>query len=229
MNDRTSINRFQGEFEFLSNFYSPAPTEVEGILYPNSEAAYVAGKVTDLEIRQKVAKIQSPGAVKKMGRRLAVRPDWEAVKVLWMRKVLRAKFTQNPDLKEKLLATGDRILIEGNYWHDNCWGNCFCAKCAQIKGENHLGIELMRLRQELREEETAALCPRCKGEGCSGCSDGYVQVQIPSLSSVYGTRCPSCEEGIGGGDSNFLTLQRRKYYEETAKCPFCGHQGLEIV
>ena len=33
-----------------------------------------------------------------------------------MYEIVQAKFTQNPDLKEKLLATGDEYLEEGNTW-----------------------------------------------------------------------------------------------------------------
>lgn len=36
--------------------------------------------------------------------------DWEAVKVKIMEELVRAKFTQNPDLADKLLATGDAHL-----------------------------------------------------------------------------------------------------------------------
>ena len=45
----------------------------------------------------------------------------------------------------KLLATGEEELIEGNYWHDTCWGVCNCAKCGD-KGENRLGKLLMEVR-----------------------------------------------------------------------------------
>uniref|UniRef100_UPI00345E83CD NADAR domain-containing protein n=1 Tax=uncultured Duncaniella sp. TaxID=2768039 RepID=UPI00345E83CD len=50
----------------------------------------------------------------------------------------------NPALAEKLIATGDAELVEGNYWHDTVWGVCDGV------GENHLGKILMRVREELK-------------------------------------------------------------------------------
>ncbi len=58
-----------------------------------------------------------------------------------------AKFTQNPDLLSKLLATGDAELIEGNTWGDRVWG----VDLYRGAGENHLGKILMRIRDELRD------------------------------------------------------------------------------
>ena len=62
-----------------------------------------------------------------------------------MYEIVLAKFTQNPDLKEKLLATGDESLEEGNTWGDTIWGT------VDGVGENRLGKILMRVRDELNE------------------------------------------------------------------------------
>ena len=62
------------------------------------------------------------------------------------------KFNQNPKIKQKLLDTGDKILIEGNNWCDNFWGNCHCEKCRTKTGKNLLGISLMFLREKYRQE-----------------------------------------------------------------------------
>lgn len=72
--------------------------------------------------------------------------DWEEVKDKVMYEIVLAKFTQNPDLKEKLLATGDEHLEEGNTWGDTTWGT------VNGIGENRLGIILMKVRKELQEE-----------------------------------------------------------------------------
>jgi cytidine deaminase len=68
-----------------------------------------------------------------------------------MATVLRAKF-QAPELRRKLLATGDRELIEGNNWRDTTWG-CIRDKEGNWKGRNELGKLLMQIRDELRAEE----------------------------------------------------------------------------
>ena len=88
-----------------------------------------------------------PAMSKKAGRRVQLRADWEDVKLSIMEDIVRAKFTQNEDLKQLLLATGDLVLEEGNTWHDTFWG----VDVKTQEGENHLGRILMRVRQELRE------------------------------------------------------------------------------
>ena len=65
-----------------------------------------------------------------------------------MYEIVRAKFLAHPDLKAKLLSTGDAVIIEENDWGDIIWG------MVQGVGNNHMGEILMRLRKEFREEET---------------------------------------------------------------------------
>ena len=94
----------------------------------------------------------NPSVSKKLGRKIALRDDWEDVKTKIMYEICYAKFSQNPNLKNKLLATGDEYLEEGTYWHDNYWGNCYCEKCKDIKGENKLGVILMKIRKDLKND-----------------------------------------------------------------------------
>ena len=144
------IIEFENEYAFLSNFY-PSPFTHEGIEYPTNEHFFQAMKTTDLELRKAIAAAKTPGVAKRMGRTVKLRPDWERVKVDVMRLGLILKF-QNPDLKEKLLATGDEELIEGNWWCDNVWGSCHCDACFNTPGRNMLGMLLMDLRKELQYE-----------------------------------------------------------------------------
>ena len=60
-----------------------------------------------------------------------------------MRDLLRQKFAREP-LRSQLLATGEAKLIEGNHWGDTFWGVC------RGQGENHLGMLLMKAREEIR-------------------------------------------------------------------------------
>lgn len=136
------IKVFDGEYAFLSNFYE-RQVEYEGITYGSSEAAFQAQKTLDIEERLQFATL-TPMQSKRKGRKVTLRPDWEGVKVLTMYEIVLAKFTQNPDLAEKLIATGDEELVEGNYWHDTFWGVCDGV------GTNFLGKILMDVRENIK-------------------------------------------------------------------------------
>ena len=144
------IAMFENDFAFLSNF-DDSPFEIGGITYPTVEHWFQAWKTADLETHKAIAAAPTPGKAKRMGRRVELRPDWEEIKVEIMRAGLWYKFS-NPNLRDKLLATGDEELMEGNTWHDNTWGNCVCQRCQDIPGRNMLGMLLMELRQEIEYE-----------------------------------------------------------------------------
>lgn len=65
-----------------------------------------------------------------------------------MREVLAAKFT-DPDLADRLVATGTALLVEGNTWHDQFWGCCTSPRHHATPGANWLGRYLMQLRSTL--------------------------------------------------------------------------------
>ena len=142
---------FDNEYAFLSNFYE-SPFEVDGITYPTVEHFFQAMKSKDVEGRKKIAAAPTPGKAKRLGRTIELRKDWEEIKDTVMWSGLRHKF-QIPKLREKLLATGNEELIEGNFWCDNTWGNCLCAECQDIPGRNMLGMLLMKVREEILYEE----------------------------------------------------------------------------
>lgn len=145
MSTEPAIMAFKGDYRFLSNFFERG-FYYEGLHYQNSEAAFQAQKDP---ARRDEFLFLAPAEAKALGREVRLRPDWEDVKVEVMRGVLKAKFDQNPDLKERLLATGDRILVEGNTWGDTTWGRC------NGKGTNYLGRLLMGLRTAYRTGEAS--------------------------------------------------------------------------
>lgn len=133
------IERFDGNYSFLSNFYE-APLVYKGLRYLNSESAYQGQK--DPSRAEEFVDLKAMQS-KRLGRKVTIRDDWDSVKLDIMYEIVLAKFTQNPELLDKLKATGDAILIEGNYWHDTFWGVC------EGKGKNHLGKIIMKIRAEL--------------------------------------------------------------------------------
>lgn len=139
--ERCKIENFDGVFHFLSNFH-PSPMVYEGWNWRTAEHAYQAMKTTNEVKRRKIQGAYSPALAKRLGREVPMRPDWEDIKIEVMREIVKAKFDQNPLLREMLLATENAIIEEGNHWGDTFWGVC------RGKGLNMLGKILMELRDE---------------------------------------------------------------------------------
>lgn len=140
----STIDSFRGKYYFLSNFF-PAEVTYNGLTYQNNEAAFQAQKTYSKEERIEFTTLE-PRDAKRRGRRVRLRRDWEQVKDRIMEEIVRAKFSQNEELKEQLLETGDAQLVEGNRWNDRYWG----VDIRSGVGENHLGKILMKVRSELR-------------------------------------------------------------------------------
>lgn len=151
----SEIRSFRGEHRFLSNFHDVSPHSIGVVVggdihrVPTSEHAYMACKTTDYEERLAIVLAPTPKDAKRLGYKVTLRSDWDDIKTDVMLHCVRAKF-RAPHLAEQLLATGHDILVEGNKWHDNFWGDCSCAKCERTPGLNHLGRILMQVRDEIR-------------------------------------------------------------------------------
>jgi ribA/ribD-fused uncharacterized protein len=177
-----TIDQFTGEYRFLSNFW-PASVGLDGVEYPSVENAYQAAKTLDAKARRPFAKFTAHEA-KKAGRALAMRKDWEEVKLAVMESLLIVKFDID-DLRAKLLATGDAELVEGNWWGDRFWGVCNGV------GENHLGRLLMKVRAQLAEVPTQP-CYKC---GTTLVGRPFVSDVAPKLTSYTFGPCPACFPG----------------------------------
>lgn len=131
---------FRDKYYFLSNMY---PCKIEMIIngqkvqFKCVESAFQAQK--NLSLASTFAKLNGFEA-KKLGRKITITsPDWKKERLIAMKNVLLAKFTQNPLLKEKLLKVEESI-IEENTWNDTFWGIC------NGKGENVLGKMLQDIK-----------------------------------------------------------------------------------
>lgn len=144
------IDRFDGKYYFLSNFYR-FPFSYDSKEWNTVEHCFQAYKSLNEDVREEIRNSDNPGLAKYLGRNVELRPDWDRVKDRLMYELLKQKFSYMPT-KQKLLETGDSLLIEGNTWHDNYWGNCVCKKCQRVEGKNMLGRLLMKVRSELRED-----------------------------------------------------------------------------
>jgi hypothetical protein len=165
MNQPILFYGIEGEFGFLSNFYNAIFT-LEDQQWPTVEHWFQAMKATTVEDRRRVASASGPGRAKKIGRSITCRSDWEnvvgtadlhgifrdsrgvvveLVKDHYMYSALIAKFTQRSELRQALLLTGDRPLIEDSPT-DYYWG-----RGAKGTGQNKLGRMLQLVRSKLSE------------------------------------------------------------------------------
>lgn len=135
----------KGQYGCFSNF-SRHSIKLNGHVWKTSEHYFQAQKFAGTKYETKVRNAASARESATLGRdrSFPLRTDWEQIKDDVMREAVRAKFTQNENLREILLSTGDAILVEhtenDNYWGDGGNGS----------GKNMLGKILMEIREELK-------------------------------------------------------------------------------
>lgn len=132
-------------YGFLSNF-SAHPFHLAGKRWPTVEHYFQTMKFAGTPHEEAIRLERSPmlAALRGRQRSLPLRHDWEQVKVEVMRAALLAKFSQNKQARQALLATGDAMLVE-HTWHDSFWGDA-----GDGTGRNTLGRLLMAVRDLLR-------------------------------------------------------------------------------
>lgn len=128
------------QHSFLCNFY-PCEFVENGIVYKSNEHYFQSNKYSDPEIRQIIINAKTPRSAKNLTRKFPI--DfvwWDSVREEVMKKGLILKFSQNPELKQKLLETYDKTLVEFSS-RDKFWaGNL-------VNSKNKLGILLMDVRE----------------------------------------------------------------------------------
>ncbi len=135
---------FSNDRYFLSNFY-PSVILVEGISFSSVEQYYQWSKCATQQGKDLILYARTPGQMKRLGKQVIIKKDWEQIKEAVMYKGVKAKFSQNPELKALLLATGTEELAEGNNWGDTFWGVNYYTR----EGQNKLGKILMKVREEI--------------------------------------------------------------------------------
>jgi ribA/ribD-fused uncharacterized protein len=142
----------------------PAAFTVDGLVYPSAEHFMMAAKALLSDDTERAAQIRAaphPGAAKKLGRQVRGFQEerWAAHRFDVVVAGNMAKFGQHPDLREFLLGTGDRVLVEASP-RDRIWGIGLAAddeRAAsphQWLGQNLLGFALMEVRHRLRGQDT---------------------------------------------------------------------------
>jgi ribA/ribD-fused uncharacterized protein len=128
--------------------YSKHAFELESKEWPSIEHYYQAMKFSSDDDQEKIRLAQNPQQARKLGRSRfkKIRADWERVKTIYMTRAVYTKCRTYPQIADKLLATGEELLVE-NSQYDYYWG---CGR--DRRGSNHYGQVLMNVRKKLDEE-----------------------------------------------------------------------------
>lgn len=143
----------------FSQWY-PVKFEENGIVYKTAEHYMMAEKArlfNDSEMLNKILMASTPNQAKTLGRRVKSFDAklWDEHKYEFVKQGNLLKFSQNESLKDFLLSTNDKVLIEASPY-DRIWGIGMLESDQRAEnpllwdGENLLGFALMEVRDELR-------------------------------------------------------------------------------
>lgn len=136
--------KFEFRGKWVDNWFSNmalSPLKMGQLIFPSVEN-YYQGMKSETVIELYEFTKMTPSKSKFEGRRIKIRPNWEDIKYDVMKSALLVKFNQ-PEWKEKLMATGDDVIVEWNNWGDKIWG----ATINDGLGANALGQILMEIRK----------------------------------------------------------------------------------
>lgn len=137
-----------GELGYLAT-YSNHGFYKDGIFYKTSEHYYQSKKFDNPKVVQSIIDADTPKEASIIGRdrNNKLRDNWKLIKNDIMYEAVLYKFIAHPELKEKLLATGDEEIIEETI-KENYWG---CGP--NYDGTNYYGKILCKVREYLRKKD----------------------------------------------------------------------------
>ena len=144
----------------FSQWYK-SPFEIGGVVYQTAEHYMMVEKARlfgDPEIENEILSSTNPGDAKKLGRMIQNFNEllWNQNRFQIVVQANLAKFSQNQALKEFLLATDSRVLVEASPV-DRVWGIGLAVDSPHVenpfkwRGDNLLGYALMEVRNILSE------------------------------------------------------------------------------
>jgi hypothetical protein len=148
MTERIGFYSRDEKYGWLSNFHRSTMIVVDKE-YITMEHFYQSRKAIGSAFQEWIRLAPNPylamkaGRILRAGKPLELRADWENIKLSIMLVGLRLKF-KDPELRKKLLDTGDAYLYEDSP-SDTYWG------LVNGQGENHLGKLIMKVRDEMKK------------------------------------------------------------------------------
>jgi ribA/ribD-fused uncharacterized protein len=150
----------KGPFRTFSNM-AEYPIQIEDKRYPTVEHYFQAEKArefNDKEILEKILETPSSKAVKALGKKVKnfIKEKWDHERLDIMKRGVRAKFVQHPELQKQLIETGTKQIGDADardlYWGIGTSENTEKSKNPEKwKGQNQLGKILMALREEFKQ------------------------------------------------------------------------------
>ena len=143
---------------YLSNWY-PSTFTLKGIDFSSMEQYMMYRKAIcfdDDKVPAQILATEDVAEIKALGRLVAGYDEnlWNGVRQIVVYEGLLAKFSQNPELKERLKSTGSAVLAECAV-KDRIWGIGLSMRDpdrfdrTKWKGQNLLGYALMMVREKL--------------------------------------------------------------------------------
>ena len=145
---------FQGHHAFMSSMF-PCKILFESHVYSNAEQLFqtmCAVEANDRELASEIRSENDPYVIRRMAKKIRITKVNEDRKVEIMRKVIRLKFDQNDNLRDKLLATVGN-LYEATM--DRLFGCGLTLsqkkdiKSENVKSGNKLGLLLQQYREDI--------------------------------------------------------------------------------
>ena len=138
------IEGFFGYYEFLSNDYS-AEVYYKGYIYPTVSHAYHGARAPNEKARHIIHKSPTLSAMYEFAATFEDPKDWSFRHLRIMEALLRDKFRRRRDFRDKLVATGNRDLVNMTK-DDKFWG------MVNGKGQNQLGRLVEQIRKSIMED-----------------------------------------------------------------------------
>ncbi len=147
---------FYGRSSIFSNF-RPCQLQMEGITFNCVEQAFQYRKALaakDMNAAKEILSEEDPATQKGIGDKIQITEDWEKCKFNVMCHLVKAKFDQHRQLKEKLLSTKGKTFVECNPY-DKYWGSgmklrdIHAADTSRWTGKNQMGHCLGEVRTAL--------------------------------------------------------------------------------
>ena len=149
----------EGPLGYLAN-YSKHGFYKNGVYYKTVEHYYQSEKFADEDIKNKIINAATPKEASNIGRdRKNIRiPNFKKIKNDVMYDGIYEKFSQNPDIRAKLIETGNEEIREMTV-NEYYWG-----VGSDLSGANNVGKILMKVREKVKEDVLNKMIDNCRGK-----------------------------------------------------------------